>query len=101
MNDAILNPGGGGEREVRKVTSFPIRKGGVLRIISGGGGGYGPARERDPSRVLNDVLDGYVSTESAERDYRVVIERKGQSFAVNTEKTKMLRAEVFSYSQPR
>ncbi len=100
VNDAILNPGGRGEREVRKVTSFPIRKGGVLRIISGGGGGYGPAWERDPSRVLNDVLDGYVSTESAERDYRVVIERKGQRLAVNTEKTKMLRAEVFQ-AQPR
>ena len=35
-------------------------------------GGYGDPLERDPARVLDDVLDGFISAETAERDYGVV-----------------------------
>jgi N-methylhydantoinase B len=38
-----------------------------------GGGGVGNPFERDPQRVLDDVLDGLVSVEDAKRDYGVVI----------------------------
>lgn len=38
-----------------------------------GGGGYGDPFERDPERVLEDVINGYVSIEAAERDYGVVV----------------------------
>jgi N-methylhydantoinase B len=38
-----------------------------------GGGGYGQPFEREPSAVLDDVLNGYVSIEAAARDYGVVI----------------------------
>ena len=37
------------------------------------GGGYGDPLERDPAQVLDDVLDGYLSAGTAERDYGVVI----------------------------
>lgn len=40
-----------------------------------GGGGYGSPLERDPSAVLDDVVQGHVSIESAERDYGVVVRR--------------------------
>ena len=39
----------------------------------GGGGGWGDPLERDPQKVLDDVLDEYVSIESAHRDYGVVL----------------------------
>ena len=38
-----------------------------------GGGGYGSAFERDPARVLDDVVSGYVSLEAAARDYGVAV----------------------------
>jgi N-methylhydantoinase B len=38
-----------------------------------GGGGYGDPFEREPQAVLEDVVNGYVSLEAAERDYGVVI----------------------------
>jgi N-methylhydantoinase B len=38
-----------------------------------GGGGYYHPFERDPQRVLDDVAQGYVSLEAAERDYGVKI----------------------------
>jgi N-methylhydantoinase B len=38
-----------------------------------GGGGYGLPAEREPSRVLEDVLEGYVSRDAARDIYLVVI----------------------------
>ena len=46
----------------------------VIQNNSGGGGGWGDPLERDPQRVLEDVVNGYVSLESAQRDYGVVID---------------------------
>ena len=42
-----------------------------------GGGGYGDPFARDPEAVLWDVIEGYVSINSARRDYGVVIEYLG------------------------
>jgi N-methylhydantoinase B len=39
-----------------------------------GGGGWGDPFERDPARVLEDVLEGYVSPESARTDYGVAVD---------------------------
>lgn len=61
-----------GERpDPRRLTQIP---GGVeARITLPGGGGYFHPFERDPRRVLEDVVQGYVSIEAAERDYGVKI----------------------------
>ena len=46
--------------------------GDVVSVRSCGGGGYGPPEEREPERVLRDVLEGKVSAERARaRSYRV------------------------------
>ena len=42
-----------------------------------GGGGYGDPWTRDPQRVLDDVVNGYVTIEGAARDYGVVIHYLG------------------------
>jgi N-methylhydantoinase B len=62
----------------------------VLSNNSGGGGGWGDPLERDPERVLNDVLNDFVSLESAERDYGVVID--AHTMTVDTAATAELRA---------
>jgi N-methylhydantoinase B/oxoprolinase/acetone carboxylase alpha subunit len=41
--------------------------------ISGGGGGYGDPRERDPARVLHDVREGWISRSRAAEIYGVVL----------------------------
>jgi N-methylhydantoinase B len=56
-------------RHVRKATQHPIAAGDLVRILTGGGGGYGPPAERDPEAVRRDVSEGYVSAEAARRDY--------------------------------
>jgi N-methylhydantoinase B len=65
----VVNPGGPKETVLRKVNHLPIDSGMVVRCYTAGGGGYGPPWERPIPAVLEDVHDGYVSREGAERDY--------------------------------
>lgn len=90
-NNAILNPGTREERQVRKVTNFGLKTGDILSMRSGGGGGYGLPSQRDPLRVLEDVVDGYVSIESARAEYRCVIRKNGNSYVIDSAGTKTLR----------
>ena len=71
-NDVLLNPGPR-QRSIRKVSNFAVPKGSLISLVSGGGGGYGPARERDPESVLTDVVEGYVTAEFARRHHGVAI----------------------------
>jgi len=34
-----------------------------------GGGGFGPAKDRPRDKVIADIRNGYVTRESAKRDY--------------------------------
>lgn len=47
--------------------------GDVISYLADGGGGYGDPFTREPERVRDDVIDGYVSRAAAERDYGVVL----------------------------
>jgi N-methylhydantoinase B len=50
-----------------------IRTGEVLGKVSGGGGGVGDPLERDPSAVLEDVIDEMTSVGYAREVYGVAI----------------------------
>jgi N-methylhydantoinase B len=51
-----------------------MRAGDRFINVSAGGGGYGPPRQRDRSKVRDDVLDGYISSESAAENYGLILE---------------------------
>jgi N-methylhydantoinase B len=57
-----------------------------------GAGGYGDPIERDPARVLSDVINRLVSTESAQKIYGVVIDPDTRR--VNTNETERRRSEI-------
>jgi N-methylhydantoinase B len=67
-----------------------LKPGDVVRVQTNAGGGYGDAFEREPELVLGDVLDGYVTIESAREDYGVVIDSKGPTLDLAA--TQKLRA---------
>jgi N-methylhydantoinase B len=48
-----------------------LAPGTVLSVRTPGGGGYGPARERDPEAVRRDVRGGKVSAGRARDRYAV------------------------------
>jgi len=49
----------------------PLPRDARVQLVLPGGGGYGDPRERAPDKVLQDVVNGYVSVEAAEREYGV------------------------------
>lgn len=58
------------------LSSHKFGPGESFEFLSTGGGGWGAAVDRPPQRVLDDVLDGYISAEAAREQYRVVIDEK-------------------------
>jgi N-methylhydantoinase B len=88
----LINPGPG-EQVVHGKESRDFRYGDVISFQQSGAGGYGDPLERDPARVLEDVLDEYVSPEAARREYGVVIFGDGGDLRVDPVATERLRAE--------
>jgi len=68
LAESILNPQGNGEQLHSKETR-EIKKGDVLSFRLSGAGGYGPPAMRDPKAIAEDIADGFVTREAAERDY--------------------------------
>jgi N-methylhydantoinase B len=56
---------------------FSLVPGDRVQLNLPGGGGYGNAFQRPVELVLNDVINGYVSLEAAEREYGVIIRYLG------------------------
>jgi N-methylhydantoinase B len=72
-----------------KVFSRRLNPGDAFTVRSGGGGGFGSPHERDPERVANDVLQGYVSAHAARELYGVALREDG---SVDPEETRRLRS---------
>ncbi|WP_211110474.1 hydantoinase B/oxoprolinase family protein [Acuticoccus mangrovi] len=87
----IINPGTEREVHVPPLSDGTlVRRGDILRLETGGGGGWGHPFDREPERVLADVKGGFVSARSAEADYGVVLTAGGR--AVDTAATEARRA---------
>jgi N-methylhydantoinase B len=62
--------------ELAVPSKMPYRatsQGDTFIVVGPAGGGYGDPKQREPERVLSDVLDGFVTREQARTDYGVVI----------------------------
>jgi N-methylhydantoinase B len=59
-----------------KTARYRLEKGEVARLVTATGGGYGNPYERKKEKILEDVRNGYITVEQAERDYGVVIDRE-------------------------
>jgi N-methylhydantoinase B len=69
-----------------------VPPGSVVIFMTAGGGGWGDPLERDPKRVKNDVIEGYVSLEAAKQQYGVVLEP--ETLEIEFELTERYRAEL-------
>ena len=57
-----------------EITRFPaltFNPGDELRLLLPGGGGFGPAEEREPALIFHDIEMGYVTVEAAQQSYTV------------------------------
>ncbi|MCL6706303.1 hydantoinase B/oxoprolinase family protein [Pseudomonas sp. R2.Fl] len=78
-------------------SDYPVHSGDVFARPTAGGGGFGDPLDRDPKKVMEDVVDDYVSIERAEKDYGVVIreiDRDLCQFEIDEAATRAARAEI-------
>jgi N-methylhydantoinase B len=88
----VINPGAD-EQLVHGKQSREFEYGDVISFQQSGAGGYGDPFARDPERVLDDVLDDYVSVKAARDQYGVVITGSGMDLHVDAVATARLRQE--------
>jgi len=55
-----------------KVSRMPLRRGDLVRLVTGSGGGYGDPREREPALVVADLRDEIITRGEAAEVYGVV-----------------------------
>ncbi|PYO57545.1 MAG: 5-oxoprolinase [Candidatus Rokuibacteriota bacterium] len=65
---AVIGPDGA-ERELCSKGSFTAPPGAQIHLRAPGSGGFGAPAERDRAQLRDDVINGYVSPESAVADY--------------------------------
>jgi N-methylhydantoinase B len=68
-----------------------LDSGETIISISPAGGGYGPPIEREPGRVVHDVLEGWISRERAAAIYGVIMDDAGN---IDNEATAARRREL-------
>jgi N-methylhydantoinase B len=56
-----------------KTARYHLKKNDVARLITATGGGYGDPFERPVEEVQDDVKNGYITLEQAEKDYGVIL----------------------------
>ncbi|MCD2177905.1 hydantoinase B/oxoprolinase family protein [Rhizobium sp. C1] len=78
-------------------SDYPVFSGDQFARPTAGGGGFGDPLERDPQKVLVDVIDDYVSIRRAALDYGVVIKEIDADlceYEIDTAATEALRADM-------
>lgn len=73
------------ELPIQIMIDSPVRAGDKILHVQPGAGGYGEPWERDPQKVLEDVLDEKMTVAYAEREYGVVIDH--QTLQLDHERT--------------
>ena len=94
-NRFVYAPGTSEELNVGMFrTNLAILAGRMLDCFQPGGGGYGHPFSRPLEYVVEDVAEGLVTPEGAERDYGVIvkIDRTTGEVGIDAERTSALRA---------
>ncbi|WP_269409438.1 hydantoinase B/oxoprolinase family protein [Lentibacillus daqui] len=65
-----------GEEDMLKVNAKPLAKGDRVVVKTGGGGGFGNPLERSQEQVLEDIIDGYIDTNTAYKEYGFTYDAK-------------------------
>lgn len=87
----VLDPETDDERAVGSKSTTSLHPGQVASVQTPGGGGYGEPLERDPDRVLGDVINEKISVQKARDVYGVAVDRETRE--VDRNATERIRAE--------
>jgi N-methylhydantoinase B len=94
----VMNPGLPTETKLHSKITMTLTRGEIFRHDLPGAGGWGPALDRDPALVAQDLRDGLVTIEAAARDYGVVA--AGDPPVIDSNATESLRAKLKAERKP-
>jgi len=75
-----------------KFSDVYLTRGDVVRVVTSGGGGYGPPRERAFDEIDADLRQGFMSPAQAQDEYQVVLDAAGRQ--IDAQKTAAKRKET-------
>jgi N-methylhydantoinase B len=87
----------GTRQRLTRPPGFPLKRGDRVLVLTGGGGGWGEPRRRDPEAVGRDVRDDLLTVADAAAIYGVVVDP--QTRTVDGAATEKLRAGGPDYAQ--
>lgn len=79
----------GETKRVARIPYYPVKRGGRVRVVTGGGGGFGDPFTRPVDEVIEDVRNDYITPDIARKAYGVVLAADG---ALDEAATAKLRA---------
>jgi N-methylhydantoinase B len=86
--DIIMNPDTDKQKRLpTRYADYPLAAKDRFRLDTPGGGGLGTAMQRDPQRVLRDVVEGYVTPQAAEETYGVVVKHGADGWSIDAQAT--------------
>jgi N-methylhydantoinase B len=65
----VVPADGGAVRRFGKAASLPLRRGDLVRLVTGTGGGHGDPRERERRLVREDLANGLITEREARETY--------------------------------
>jgi N-methylhydantoinase B len=77
----LIHRNGAAESLPSKVPHMRVMAGERFTCVGPAGGGYGDPLKRDPASVADDVADGFVSADTAKKDYGVMLTASGRRFS--------------------
>jgi N-methylhydantoinase B len=75
----LIDAANGERLSIGKENGRSLRPGDLVRVETGGGGGYGPPAGRALAAIQRDLDAGYVSAAAAAHDYGVKIGDDGKA----------------------
>lgn len=67
----IIKDGGKDQKIVAEITDFSLKKGDIIEVVTGNGGGWGEPKKRDRKLVEEDIKNEIISVELAGEIYGV------------------------------
>lgn len=92
--ESWLETADGTRTRLPNSTTLVLQPGEIIHGVDASGGGYGSPLERDPRLVLEDVLEGWESTEHATETYGVEFAETETGLVVNEAATDKRRASM-------
>lgn len=92
----VIDPESDEPMPVSSKSTTNLEPGDVASVQTPGGGGYGDPLDRDPQKVLEDVVNEKVSIEAAREEYGIVVDRETREIdeAATRERRRELRDDA-------